>query len=67
MRDAHERVIDGHAEIVHWEPVAAQDDKVPKSVRVELDVPSDLVRDDDVVIGRHPESVAEGRALHHMS
>ena len=64
MCDAHERVIDGHAEIVDREPVAAQDDKVAQCICVELDIPSDLVLDDDVFVGRHAESVAEGRALH---
>ena len=64
MRDAHERVINGHTEIVDREPVAAQDDKVAQCICVELDIPSDLVLDDNVLAGRHTKPVAERGALH---
>ena len=64
MCDTHERIINGHTEIVHRKPIAAQDDKVADCISVEFHVPSDAVRYDDVLIRRHPEPVAEGRALH---
>ena len=64
VRDAHERVVDGHTEVVDREPVATQNDKVAQGVRVEFDIPSDLVFDDNVLIGRHAEPVAERGALH---
>ena len=64
MRDAHERVINCDAEIVDWEAIAAQDDEVSESVCVESHIPSDSVWNENVLVWRHSESVAEGRALH---
>lgn len=63
MGDAHERVIDGDAEVVDRQAVAPQNDKVAQVVGVEGDIAPDPVRDDHLLVGRHPEPVAVGCSL----
>ena len=63
MRDAHERIINCNAEVIDRKAIAAQDDKVSESVCIEFHIPSDPVWNENVLIWRHSESVAERRAL----
>mmetsp|Transcript_30628 Transcript_30628/g.99573 ORF Transcript_30628/g.99573 Transcript_30628/m.99573 type:complete len:549 (+) Transcript_30628:100-1746(+) len=57
VSDPHERVVHRHAEVVDWQPVRAQEDKVAERVRVPRNLPAHLVLDGDHLVRRHPESV----------
>ena len=64
MCDAHEGIINGHAEVVHRQAIASEDHKVAQSVCVEPDIASNLIGNKHFLVRRHPEPIAEGRSLH---
>mmetsp|Transcript_15232 Transcript_15232/g.43318 ORF Transcript_15232/g.43318 Transcript_15232/m.43318 type:complete len:397 (+) Transcript_15232:584-1774(+) len=66
MCDLHGSVVDGHAEVVHWEAVGPQQDEIPKRVGVPFDLPPDNILDLDHLVLRHAEPIAVRGTLGHL-
>ena len=67
MGDAHEAVVNGHAEVVHGQAVAPQQHKVTQGVGVPRDITADGVLDRYVLVlkeqrRRREHSAGEGGA-----